>query len=236
MNILLNNPDIYHEWKKSNTGYNERIEKNKNIDAFWEKYYNNKNKYTEKDITIYEDIIPNEILNNILLFLDKAMWNYNYKTVTNNHQKYIYNNDEYEEIKKFSIDSYHNIFFTTLFYKIILPNINIENKDNILIDRSFMSGRLHGLSDYFHKDDRSIENYGPTVYIFLNKIWKPYYDGSCVFILDDDDVTNTLHVENKLGRIIVFPPNIKHKFCEISGYGLLENAFSNVLEYHLIYK
>lgn len=236
MNILLNNPRIYQDWTKYNTVYDERIKLNTNIDIFLKKYYNDQNKFTENDISVYENIIPDNILNNILDFLTDALWNYNYKTMDNNYIKNINVEINCEEIKKFSIDLYHNIYFSSLLYKIILPNLNIDNKDNLIIDRVFLSGRLHGLSDFFHKDNRSIENYGPSIYIFLNKDWKPYYDGSCVFILDEEDVTNTVHIENKLNRILVFPPNIPHKFCEISGYGLLENAFSNILEYHLIYK
>ena len=234
MNILLNDPQIYHDWTKYNTEYEERIKINKNIDDFFKKYYSEKNKFTEKNIVVYEDIIPDNILNKILNFIKNALWNYNYEIIDDTYKKYI--NIEYEEIKKFSVDLYHNIYFSSLLYNILLPNLNIENKDNLLIDRVYLSGRLHGLSDYFHKDSRSSEKYGPSIYIFLNKIWKPYYDGSSVFILDDNDETNTIHIENKLGRIIVFPPNIQHKICEISGYGLLENAFSNILEYHLIYK
>lgn len=236
MNILLNDPMTYHEWKKTNEDYKKRIESNKEkLEEFWDSYYVNTNTFSKDKIKMYDELIPNIIMNKISDFASTALWKYDHEISTNNKQKYIYDNIVYEEIKKFSVDVYHNLYFHTLFHNIILPDIDIENKENIMIDRMFMSGRLHGLSDFYHKDDRSDPKYGPSVYIFLNKTWKSYYDGSFSCILTDNDPTNTYHIENKHGRIVVFPPNINHKFCEISGYGLLENAFCKVLEYHLIY-
>ena len=41
------------------------------------------------------------------------------------------------------------------------------NKDG-KIDRAFIVGRLHNLTEFFHKDERSTINYGPSVYVFLN--------------------------------------------------------------------
>lgn len=236
MNILLNDPYTYQDWNKSNEDYEKRVNNNKDtLEKFWNSYYVNTNIFSENDIMVYDNIIPNIIMNKITNFSVNSLWKYNYEISTNKKQKYIFDNIVYDEIKKFSVDLYHNIYFHNLFNEVILPKIQIDNKENIMIDRLFMSGRLHGLSDFYHKDDRSCEKYGPSVYIFLNNDWKSYYDGSFSCVLDDSNVTNTKHVEINQGRIIVFPPNINHKFCEISGYGLLENAFNKVLEYHLIY-
>lgn len=236
MNILLNDPSIYQDWKKTNEYYNKRIESNKDeLEKFWDSYYVNTNNFSKDSIKVYDDLIPNVIIDKVSEFASNGLWKYNHEISTNNRQKYIYDNHVYDEIKKFSVELYDNLYFHNLFHTVILPGISIENKENILIDRVFMSGRLHGLSDFYHKDDRSSSKYGHSVYIFLNQNWKSYYDGSFSCILNDNDVTDTYHIENKNGRIMVFPPNINHKFCEISGYGLLENAFCQVLEYHLIY-
>lgn len=236
MNILLNEPSNYQDWNIINEKYHKRIENNKEqLEKFYELYYVNTNKFSETDITIYDNLIPKIIMDKVSTFSANSLWKYNYEISTNNKQKYVYDNIVYEEIKKFSVELCDNIYFHNLFHKIILPEIDIENKQNIMIDRLFMSGRLHGLSDFYHKDDRSSIKYGPSVYVFVNENWKSYYDGSFSCILDDSNSTNTKHVEIKQGRIVVFPPNINHKFCEISGYGLLENAFNKVLEYHLIY-
>ena len=89
MNILLNNPQIYHDWTKYNTEYEERIKVNKNIDDFFKKYYSEKNKFTEKNIIVYEDIIPDNILNKILNFIKNALWNYNYEIIDDTYKKYI---------------------------------------------------------------------------------------------------------------------------------------------------
>lgn len=235
MNILLNEPLNYHDWNCENNDYDKRITNNKNIEDFWNTYYSTNNKYQESDIQIYDDIIPGEILQKINSFSFNGLWKYNHVISTNKKQIYKYEDVSYDEIKKFKIELYGNLYFHTLFTDIILPKININNKENIIVDRVFISGRMHGLSDFYHKDDRSSSNYAASVYIFLNNSWKSYFDGSISFILDNKNLTNTKHVENKYGRIIVFQPHINHKCCEISGYGLLENAFSQILEYHLIY-
>ncbi len=235
MNILLNDPMNYQDWTKENNEYLQRIENNQQISDFWNSYYSENKDFKKEDIQIYKNIIPDKILEIISEFSKNALWKYNYKVSTNELQYYQYENIKYEEIKKFSVDLYHNIYFKNLFYEILLPNLNIENKEKITIDRIFMSGRLHGLSDFLHKDDRSSEKIGPSIYIFLNDNWKCYYDGSLLLLPNIKNNTNTVHVEHELGKIVMFPPNLNHKFCEISGYGLLENVFSKVLEYHLIY-
>ena len=237
---------------------------NENSKEFWEKYFSHKNyKANKEDIKIYDEIIPIGYLNNINIFIKRYEWLYGYKncvdTTILNYIKddkeinddidilgedILKNNDDIDilgqdilkinEIQCFYGNVIKNTYFTSLFFKIILPNIDIINKENIQIDRAFMVGRLHNLSEFYHKDERSTINYGPSVYVFLNNNWKTYYDGSLSFMLDINKL-DTHNIQNKFGRIVVFPPNIYHKTCELSAYSLFDNAMSTILEFHLVY-
>ena len=164
--------------------------------------------------------------------LKTTLINYNNDYNTGDITEEVLKNNE---IQCFYGNVLKNKYFELLFYNIILPNIDIENKENIKIDRAHIVGRLHNLSEFFHKDERSTIKYAPSVYIYLNDDWKVYHEGTLSFLLDINNV-NIHHIQNKLGRIIVFPPNMFHKTSEISSYGLFENKMSKILEYHLIYE
>jgi len=226
--VLCKGPQYFHTHKE-----NDIYIKN-NSDELKEKY---KTCININDITIYNDIICDDNLEKIHKYVTSINWKYNYSDGNISDKVNNSNNVELKEccIKYFYFDLYYNDFFRVFFYDYLIDKINIVNKNKLYIDRCFITGQLHGLSGLFHKDERSSNEYGPSIYIFLNKDWKPYYDGSMVFIIDETNV-ETLHVENIFGRVVVFKPNIYHKLCEISGYGLIENAFSMILEYHTIYK
>ena len=249
-------PTDFHNYNINidNNQYNKRKCDNISIENskdFWEKYYSHKNyKANKEDIKIYDDIIPIDILSKISRFVSTYNWLYGYKncvdtTILN------YNEDEHadeyddgfnlnenilkiNEIECFYGNVIKNTYIESLFFKLILPNIDINDKENIQIDRAFIVGRLHNLSEFFHKDERSTINYGPSVYVFLNNNWKTYYDGSISYILDINKV-DFHHIQNKFGRIVVFPPNIYHKTSELSSYAMFENTMSTILEFHLIY-
>lgn len=231
MNYLLNSPYDYHDWTCKE---NMNVSHEEKDSDFWKNYYKSNKKFTNDDIHIYKNIIPYELYKKMLIFKDEnILWKFGY---TNKKETLFDTNLGIDEIHHFYADLYHNLFFSSLFYKIILPNLScIENKDNIQIDRLFITGQLHGLSDLFHKDERSSVNYGPSVYFFLNDNWKTYHDGNLSFLLDSK-TNDIMHVENKSNKIIVFPPDMYHRSSEISGYGLFDNAFNSIVQYHLIYK
>ena len=255
------NPVDYHNYNINidNNQYDKRKHNNisnENSKEFWKIYYSHKNyKANKEDIKIYDDIIPIDILSKISNFILGYGWLYGYKncvdtTILNyneedeGEEKKVDDSDEFElsenilknnEIECLYGNVIKNTYFERLFFELILPNIDINNKKNIQIDRAFIVGRLHNLTEFFHKDERSTINYGPSVYVFLNENWKTYYDGSLSYILDINKI-DCHHIQNKLGRIVVFPPNIYHKTSELSSYSLFENAMSKILEFHLIYK
>jgi hypothetical protein len=234
-NFLLNSPISYQDWNSNDDDYQKRkkenIEKENSLE-FWESYYSSKKTFSAADIQVYDDLLPNVINDKIIKFKKDIQWKYGYK----NDEITLYpNKEQIEEINYFYSDVNKNLFFINLFYKLLLPHLHIEKKEHIEIDRIFVTGQLHGLTSLFHKDERSSIKYGPSVYVLINNCWKSYYDGSLCFLLNNDNL-DLYHVENSVNRVIVFPPDMYHKFCEISGYGLFENAFNCVLQYHLIYQ
>ena len=238
-NVNIDNNNYY---KRKNDNYlNEKSE------LFWNKYYSIEDySFNISQIKVYDNIIPDDIASKLARFARRDFnWLYGYK----NNIETTFTNYNYDSESDYQIDDtilknnellcfYGNVlknkYFELLFYNIILPNIDIENKENIKIDRAHIIGRLHNLSEFFHKDERSTIKYAPSVYVYLNDDWKTYHEGTLSFLLDIENV-DIHYIQNKLGRIIMFPPNMLHKTSEISSYGLFENKMSFILEYHLIY-
>uniref|UniRef100_A0A6C0AY91 Prolyl 4-hydroxylase alpha subunit Fe(2+) 2OG dioxygenase domain-containing protein n=1 Tax=viral metagenome TaxID=1070528 RepID=A0A6C0AY91_9ZZZZ len=138
------------------------------------------------------------------------------------------------------INLIENKYFTELFFNTILPNINLENKDKISIDRLYINTHLLGRSGLIHKDGKAIHekdrnNVAPTVLIYINDNWNINYDGTTCFLLDDNDDKNIHHVEFKCGRIVMFPAYVSHKQCDTSSYSYRNNCLRYVIAYHLIY-
>lgn len=226
-----NNDDNGNNDDNIHNGNNINHDDNANKD-FWEQYYSVNNVFNVNDIKIFRKFlnVKSDLFCKINDYLNNIAWEYNYYTNYSILQK---NEDN---IKYFWHNVYYNHFFHELFYKIILNKLPIENKKQLHIERAFFTGQLHGLSGNLHKDERKSTNYGPSIYLFCTKNWKPYWDGSKVFVMNELKNKETVHVEHDAGTIVMFPPNMAHKLCEISGYGLIENAFSVILEYHTIYK
>jgi len=245
-----------------NNNYNKRKENNlvkENSELFWNNYYSTDNyMFGKEDIKVYDNKLPDSIISKLSGFVHNFQWLYGYKNnekttlldCKHNNNAEVYNETDDAEDDTFKINEtilktneiqcfygnvIKNIFFESLFFESILPNIDIENKENIKIDRAHIVGRLHNFSEFFHKDERSTIKYGPSVYVYLNDDWKTYHDGTLSFILDINNV-DIHHIQSKIGRIVVFPPNMYHKTSEISGYALFENKMSKILEYHLIYE
>lgn len=138
------------------------------------------------------------------------------------------------------INIIENKYFTELFFNKILPILNIDNKENISIDRLYINTHLLGRSGLIHKDGKAIHEKdrtaaAPTILIYINDNWDINYDGTTCFMLDDNDDTNIHHVEFKCGRIIMFPAYISHKQCDTSSYSYRNNCLRYVIAYHLIY-
>tara|TARA_B100000524_G_scaffold306937_1_gene182358 strand:- start:324 stop:872 length:549 start_codon:yes stop_codon:yes gene_type:complete len=138
------------------------------------------------------------------------------------------------------INLIENRYFIYLLFNTILPNIDLENKEYISIDRLYINTHLIGRSGLMHKDGKAIHekdrtNVAPTILVYINDDWDINYDGTTCFMLDDDDSKSIHHVEFKCGRVVVFPAYVSHKQCDTSTYSYRNNCLRYVIAYHLIY-
>ena len=157
----------YHKRKTDNS------EKEKSH-LFWKYYYSNQDyKFKKNDIKIYDNVIPYNIMEKIDVFIKIFPWFYgyknnkittllNYNSENNDIENEVsqceenVNEDQFEineeilknnELECFYGNVMKNDYFEAIFYSIILPQIDVENKENISIDRAFLVGRLHNLSE-----------------------------------------------------------------------------------------
>ena len=142
----------------------------------------------------------------------------------------------------FKLDVYYNDYFKHFLTKIILPIIDLPNKENIIIDRAYINGHQYGSPGGFHTDGRSSpKNSGPTIMVYINPFWDPRWNGGTLFLKESktengENIQNVQVVDFVPGRIVVFEPSIKHCASDISIYSKFENITRFTLAYHTIYK
>lgn len=230
MNILCNSPAFYQKYDTDDDNIHADETKLKDWLDFLIASIQRNQSYDSEMIQVIDETIPVVIQKKITDFVGTIKWSYGLR----NNSTLLMEDVMYDELQTFYVNVKNNIYFTELFNRVILPAIDDMNKNDLVIDRVFIAGQLHGASLMYHRDERTSKHYGPSIFVFLNDVWNPYMDGSLSFILSEE-ATHTLHVENYPFRIVVFPPYIYHKITELSGYALLENKMSVVLQYHLVY-
>lgn len=263
---MMNNPSKYHLKKEYNIPYYNVYNTNSYSEYQLPVYYIQdkriikirllnrdlytvKNKSKKEDIKIYDNILNNNILNTIYDFCKNIPMIMKHGSIDTDKINYMKKKSPYKDTHlmwpSFSINFnrmniINNIFFNKLFFEYILPNIEIENKENISIDRAYINTHTLGRCGLFHKDGKSVYekdkyNTAPTILLYINDDWNINYDGTTGFILDDDDISNIFHVEFKKGRIVVMPSYISHKMCETSTHAYRNNCLRYVIAFHLIY-
>ncbi len=200
------------------------------------KAYNNTDLTSSEDRKLFfklryiDNIIPKDIIKKIYNFCNNGLWQINHGSAKEETEKI--------QIYFFSLNVYNNIYFIELFYKLIIPVLDIPNKENIIIDRAYVNGHHYGIPGNFHKDGRScIKNSGPTIMVYINYYWEPKWNGGTMFIIDEkNDTKEYLTIDFIPGRIVVFDPNISHCALDTSIYTKIEGITRMTLAYHTIYK
>ena len=186
------------------------------------------------DIKVYDNQIMREIIAKIHNFCLKGKWDIYHFSNAKSDNRFVTN--------FFMLDVYYNDYFKNFLTKIILPIIDLPNKENIIIDRAYINGHQCGSPGDFHTDGRSSpKNSGPTIIVYVNPYWDPRWNGGTLFLKESE----TENGENKKnfqvvdfvpGRIVVFEPSIKHCSNDISIFSKIENITRFTLAYHTIYK
>jgi hypothetical protein len=210
-------------------------------------YKTNKWKINKNEIKIYDNLLNNDDINLIYNIFENNVYNMNHRAISNDSKdlKKMNDTNKYKISTKINLtfQSLNGYFYNDLiklFYDKILPNIDIENKEHILIDRCYYNTHTHGCPGQFHTDGKSYYSINKkntnyyTVMLYVSNNWCINYDGSTAIYIDNDSKNNIIHVENKNGRVVVFPSYMYHKACEISSYSVF-NAKRVLLVYHLLH-
>lgn len=212
--------------------------------------YDNYNKSLKSEIKIYDNLLTSELIKiinnfckNVPIYMHHASINPSKidNLINKNDTNIKYENRWPSYCLNFQrVNLINNNFFLDLFYKNILPHINIENKNNITIDRLYLNTHIMSRPGLIHKDGKNIIEYNkkdtaPTILLYINENWDINYDSSTCFMIDDNNDKDIHHVEVKCGRIVVFPSYISHKQCDTSSYSYRNNSLRFVIAYHLMY-
>jgi hypothetical protein len=177
-----------------------------------------------------DNILPNELIKKIYNFCNDGLWKINHGSSKKGTKE--------TKVYFFSLNVYNNIYFKELFYKLILPVLDISNKENIIIDRAYVNGHQYGNPGHFHRDGRtSTKNSGPTIMVYINYYWEPTWNGGTKFMIElENDKKEYLTIDFVPGRIVVFDPHISHCALDTSIYTKNEGITRMTLAYHTIYK
>ena len=186
------------------------------------------------DMKVYDNQIMGEIIEKIYNFCLKGKWDICHFSNAESDNCFV--------TSFFKLDVYYNDYFKHFLTKIILPIIDLPNKENIIIDRAYINGHQYGSPGDFHVDGRSSpKNSGPTIMVYLNPFWDPRWNGGTLFLKESktengENIQHVQVVDFVPGRIVVFEPSIKHCSSDISIFSKVENITRFSLAYHTIYK
>ena len=209
---LDNDPKIYHDYNNDEL----RFCKIPNC-------YTNISINSNEDIKYVDDILSAEILLKIYNFCMSGKHTLHSSRIHDNFNITFYN----MHVSK-------NLYFYKLFYDVILPKIDITNKENLIIDRMYYNIHKFGSPGDWHCDDRSSINYGPSFLIYCNPRWDTRWEGATAFYTNRDNL-EIKYIDIKPGRIGIFQPYIEHRATDLSGYAVFDDVKRVTLAIHTIY-
>lgn len=216
MNFLNESPIKYQYMVKEKQSHEiipnlkKRIEEN-----------NKKYEYKEGDIQVYDNKINASIIEDIYCFCLNRQISWNLHSSTSNNL-----------ISFFKCDVYDNQYFHTLFYNIIIPNINYKNKDKLKICRAYINLHLPGSPGDWHSDYPGL---GPTIILYIHLKWDTRWEGQTAFYTNIEK-KEIKYVDFFPGRIALFEPNIVHRSCDLSNFATIECVRRYTLAFHTYYE
>lgn len=176
----------------------------------------------ENDINYFDEILTGDIINKLFDFSIREP-RIKHKSST-----------EKDEVSFYQVQLMNNMYFHKLFYEMILPNLNIKNKENLIIDRVYYNIHTFGLPGNWHTDGRSTMKYGPSILIYCNPTWTTKWEGATAYYINKEKL-EMKYVDVKPGRIVVASPTIEHRATDMSGYAYMNNVERVTLAFHTIY-
>ncbi len=212
-NIDLNDDPLeHHDWNITNVNFKD-ISYTKIIS-----HVDSKN-----DINYIDDVLRGELINKLFNFCISGQ-RIPHKSIGTNKK----------ELSFYSLNVINNMYFHKIFYDIILPKLDIENKENLIIDRAYYNIHTFGSPGNWHIDGRTSLKYGPSILIYCNPTWHTRWEGATAYYINKEKL-EMKYVDVRPGRIAVAPPHIEHRATDMSGYAFLEKVERVTLAFHTIY-
>ena len=206
IDLVNTNPDNYQNYNNKGQESNLIKEKIKNIKPY---------KFEENNyLKVFKISNNDEIINNLSSFSSKAL----YKS----HQSFNKNLSFYNCV----VDE--NAYFYKFFKDIVLKYIDFPNKDKLEPSRSYINLHRYGYPGAWHTDGPGL---GPTILVYVNKIWDIKWQGQTGFCIDKTN-NKVQNVDCIPGNIVVFNPNIYHRAFDVSADAMINNVERYTLAYH----
>ena len=212
-NIDLNDhPLEHHDW--NNTCVNFK-------DSSASKIINHIN--SKNDINYFDEVLSGDLINKLFNFCISGQFTLQKSNAQDNG-----------EFSFYILIVMNNMYFHKLFYEIILPKLDIENKENLIIDRAYYNIHTFGSPGNWHTDGRSSLKYGPSILIYCNPTWHTRWEGATAYYVNKENL-EMKYIDVKPGRIAVTSPHIEHRATDISAYAFANSVKRVTLIFHTIY-
>ena len=206
IDLVNTDPDNYQNYNNKGQESNIIKEKIKNIKPY---------KFEEDNyLKVFKILNNDEILHNLSSFSSKALYR--------SHQSFNKNLNFYNCV----VDE--NAYFYKFFKDIVLKYIDFPNKDKLEPSRSYINLHRYGYPGAWHTDGPGL---GPTILVYVNKIWDIKWQGQTGFCIDKSN-NKVQNVDCIPGNIVVFNPNIYHRAFDVSTDAMINNVERYTLAYH----
>ena len=175
--------------------------------------------YKEGDLKIYDNKVNYNILTNITNYCQyKAIWRHHGSHGTSDDCLFLQHG------------VFDNKYFEKLFYDVIIPGIDLENKNDLKITRAYINGHTFGRTGDWHQDGPGL---GPTIMLYCNNKWDTRWEGG-TFYYKNKTTHEMIYVDYLPGRIVVHQPHLMHRACDMSGYAAVHFVNRYSLAYHTV--
>lgn len=206
IDLVNTNPNNYQNYNNKGQESNLIKDKIKNIKPY---------KFEEDNyLKVFKISNNDEIIHNLSSFSSKALYR--------SHQSFNKNLTFYNCV----VDE--NAYFYKFFKDIVLKYIDFPNKDKLEPSRSYINLHRYGYPGAWHTDGPGL---GPTILVYVNKIWDIKWQGQTGFCIDKTN-NKVQNVDCIPGNIVVFNPNIYHRAFDVSTDAMINNVERYTLAYH----
>jgi len=167
-------------------------------------------KYTEKDIHIFDDLVPNSLQEALTAMVSRPIWEYGWRSNVRRdrfcfwHAHFAGGNIN---SRKSCEDELMNRTDAKAFADLwnLLKQGPLQNHVPL---RAYANSHTYGVEGYVHTDNDDTENYFSTIY-YAHPVWNRNWSGETVFYAEDGrNILKSVYPHP--GRLVSFPGSIPH--------------------------